>query len=396
MVLGASRTGKSNLLQNQLMRWVQQQSGHVIVNDVKSTLYDELHAWCEDQGYRTRRWNPKQSGGVSYNPLEDVEDPDQLLEFAQGLMGEPDASSAGQFFAQSGVDVFVAVHEHLKAVLDEPPTIPDIYRFVSKRETDQIIEELSASDQELVRDGARELQDMQKNNRMEGSIMQTFRVHLKPLMMPTTQQSLTSGFSFESMLGSDAALTVLFVQFDQTMQESTKGLMTSFMTHSFNYWKAHPNRPPILQLFDEVGTMKPIPQLGSKMNTVGDHRLPTWLYFQEIGQLEKYQSGDDSVRGACDTEIFFRVDDPESGQYVQDRLDSISFRVMTRSEQPSPGGGIRSSRSEQRATESIITAGEAQAIPTQRAVLMKEGRAAWAYPQPYYERYRSFYEEDQS
>jgi len=95
------------------------------------------------------------------------------------------------------------------------------------------------------------------------------------------------------------------------------------------------SRPPVLLLFDEIGTVPVVPGLIAKLNTIRSRNLPTWTYWQSLEQMQRYgakaDEGANLILGACDYQMVFRLNDNASAKWMSDRIGVTDVTVTSES-----------------------------------------------------------------
>ena len=164
------------------------------------------------------------------------------------------------------------------------------------------------------------------------------------------------------------------------------------------YLIVHTDRPPVLQLFDEIGNAMPVPGLIQKLNTLRSRQLPTWLYWQSLEQMQKYgikaDEGANIILGACDYQMVFRLNDNASASWMSTRLGEVD-RVVD-STYISWGDDLLPTRTQRPSLEREpkIFPHELMELDDAEAICCYRKQAWRGHATPYFERWPELYEAD--
>lgn len=280
-----------------------------------------------------------------YNPIDDLEGPEAIGEIAAALA--PATTAEDAIFNESARDFLDALISHLRAINKRVSLVDVRQMFADADRYQDLLPELRASPDADAREIAAGLMTTAANERLLGSIFATMRANLRFLRYPNIRASLeASDFSLRDF--SSERPTALFLQFEEHHRETNARLLAAMVAHLMRYLISHDQRPPVLLLLDEIGTVPPIPGLVEKLNTIRSRNLPTWTYWQNIEQMQRYgakvDEGPNLILGACDFQMVFRLNDNASAEWMSRRIGVVD--VITRA--TSFGGG-------QQATSSVTT-----------------------------------------
>ena len=214
-------------------------------------------------------------------------------------------------------------------------TLPAVRSLLeSANDPAALLGQLSNSPDKAVRGIARGLSMTGANERLMGSIIATFRSNLRFLRYPNISESVsTSDFSLKD-LTTDRPVA-LFLQFEEAHRDTTKDLMSAMVAHLMRYLIIHTDRSPVLLLLDEIGNAPAVPGLIQKLNTIRSRKLPTWLYWQSLEQMQRYGAkageGANIILGACDLQMVFRLNDNASAEWVSQRIGTVDRLIKSRS-----------------------------------------------------------------
>jgi type IV secretion system protein VirD4 len=385
VVIGPPGTGKTAFLVSQLLTWAEQRRSFVCL-DLKPEIYGLTSHRLEAAGYTLLTYNPTSRTGQRYNPLDDAAGPEGLGELAAALIGPGD--EAHRALAQIARELLDAIAGHLRATLGMA-TLPLVREFLAAADSpDDLFRQLLASPDGDVRDIAASLQLAGRNERLLGSVFANFRASLRFLRFPAIRDSLEcSDFSLRDLCTDQPV--GLFLQFEEQHRETTAHLLAAMVSHVMRYLIAHHERPPVLLLWDEIGTAPALPALVQKLNTIRSRNLPTWLYWQSLEQMQPYgaqrDEGPNLILGACDLQMVFRLNDNASAQWMSERLGVVDRLVERRG--VTSGGRSAVTDSPDLVQEPVIFPHELAQLASGEMVCTYRGRSWRGRGVPYFERW---------
>jgi len=150
------------------------------------------------------------------------------------------------------------------------------------------------------------------------------------------------------------------------------------IAHLFNYFIEDVERQPVLLMLDEIGNVPRIPGLVAKLNTIRSRKLPTWMYWQGIQQMQKYgkqaNEGPNAIMAACDFQMAFRLNDNDSARWFSERIGTVDRQVTT-----DTGHQVKE--------EQILKVADLQALPFGESVAIYRGKVWRNKATPYFERW---------
>lgn len=334
-VIGPPGTGKTAFLVAQLLDW--SKSGRsFVVNDIKPEIYGIVRERLEAEGYKLLTFNPTAQCGDRYNLLDDLESLEAVGELASALVPSDEAENT--VFNESARDLLDALICHLRAA-EGRASLPMMRDFVTQFGSHkELLKELAVSPSQDARELANSLRMVANNERLIGSIFATFSANLRFLRFPAIREALAeSDFTLADLLGGRVGL---FLQFEESQQQTTARLFSVFMGHIMRYLIEHTNREPVLLLLDEIGNVPKVSGLVQKLNTIRSRELPTWLYWQSREQMQSYGQkageGANIITGACDLQAVFRLNDNATAEWFSDKIGSVDRLVEAISATRSP------------------------------------------------------------
>lgn len=383
-VVGPPGTGKTVFLISQLYEWCK--SGQpFIVLDVKPEIHnlvkDQLTRW----GYTLRVFNPTGHTGQCYNPLDDIDSLEGIGELAAALIPTLDPKNA--VFSDMARDLLDALINQLRD--QGQADLKSIRAYLGKFPNHKaLIQSLIQSNNANVRQIASGLRMVAESDRLLGSIFASFQSNLRFLNYVGDTLS-RSDFSLKEFCQGQPV--GLFLQAEEKHQLSIAQLTSALIGHFLRYFITHTDRPPVLLLLDEIGNVPPIVSLAQKLNTIRSRNLPTWMYWQSLAQMQAYGEnpgqGQSLILGACDAQLFFRLNDNDSAQYLSDKIGRIDRVVEAMGlnlshETPLPSFKVEQSLKE----EPAIYPHELQQLKQHEIVVCYRGLSFRAQATPYHQK----------
>ena len=384
VVIGPPGTGKTAFLVSQLLRWADSGRPFVCL-DIKPEIEGITQAALADKGYKLYRFNPTANTGERYNPLADLEGPEAVTELAGALI--PSEDPRNKVFSESARDFLDALITHLQ--VDGTPTLPRLRALLAEADSwRELLQVLLKSPDPDARELANGLAMLSSSERLLGSIFAAFRSNLRFLRLPTIRQSLdASDFSLADLTSGEPV--GLFLQFEEQHRETTARLLAAMVGHIMRYLITHKERPPVLLLLDEIGNAPIVSGLIEKLNTIRSRHLPTWMYWQSLEQMQKYgdkaNEGPNTILGACDFQMVFRLNDNTSAEWMSKRIGVVDRLVE--SDSVTYGQTESVTQSQSLVLEPTIFPHELQALKFGEAICVYRGLAWRGEATPYYELY---------
>ncbi len=207
------------------------------------------------------------------------------------------------------------------------------------------------------------------NESLLGSIFATFHSNLRFLRFlryPAIRASLADSDFSLSELGAPGQPVALFLQFEEQHRETTARLMAFMVGHVMRYLITQTDRPPVLLLLDEIGSAPKIPGLAEKLNTIRSRQMPLWMYWQSIEQMQKYGrtggEGPNTILGACDVQMVFRLNDNASADWMSTRIGVTDREVRATGITTGTGLAPGSTHSRSLVQEPVVFPHELQAL----------------------------------
>ena len=386
VIIGPPGTGKTAFLVSQLLQWAESGRPFVVL-DIKPEIYGIVETALAGKGYKLYRFNPTADAGERYNPLADLEGPEAVTELAGALI--PSEDPRNTVFSESARDFLDALITHLR--VNGTPSLPRIRALLAELDGwRELLQMLLKSPDPDARELANALAMLANNERLLGSIFAAFRSNLRFLRVPTIRASLeNSDFSLADLTTGQPV--GLFLQFEEQHRETTARLLAAMVGHIMRYLITHKERPPILLLLDEIGNAPTVSGLIEKLNTIRSRHLPTWMYWQSLEQMQKYgekaNEGPNTILGACDFQMVFRLNDNTSAEWMSKRIGVVDRLVE--SESVTYGSAHSMTRAQNLVLEPKVFPHELQALKTSETICVYRGLAWRGEATPYYELYPS-------
>jgi len=387
VVIGPPGTGKTAFLVTQLLQWAN--SGRpFICLDIKPEIYEIVQRKLKRQGYTLYQYSPTLPGKHKYNPLDDIDSPESISELAAALITSESSSDA--VFNETARDFMAAMLLHLDAIGEA--SLPKMQTLLNDSESySNLLSTLANSPSAKSRALANALALTASNERLLGSIFATFRANTRFLFWDSISTSLEkSDFTLKELCNGKPV--GLFLQFAEQHAETTGRLQSMIVGHIMRYLISHTDRPAVLQLFDEIGNAPQIIGLTQKLNTIRSRNLPTWLYWQSVEQMQKYgkksDEGVNTILGACDFQMVFRLNDNATAEWMSKRIGTVDRQIDNVSE--THGEEISMSYSFSLVEEPKVYPHEFQQLKTSAAICVYRGVAWRNYAVPYFVKYKEY------
>lgn len=396
VVIGPPGTGKTAYMVTQLLDWAER-GGSFVCLDIKPELHTILRERLEARGFRVLVFNPTAPKN-RYNLLDDLAGLTAVGELAASLV--PSEEGDTQAFAEGARDVIDGIVSYLRAE-GRPVSLPAMRAFLAEFANEkELVRTLAESSDPNVREIAFALSRSGQNARFMGSVFATLRANLRFLRYDDIRASIrTSDFSLRVFL--DDRPVALFLQFEERYQETTRLLLTAMVSHLFRFFIEHTERAPVLLALDEIGNAPRIPGLVEKLNTIRSRKLPTWLYWQGLQQMQKYgrhtDEGPNAILAACDFHMAFRLNDNDTAAWFSERIGTVDRHVTSYSYDPGDGfiEGLLSEHSRGPVTtentslveEPIMKVADLQSLAVGEGIAIYRGRAWRNRATPYFERW---------
>ena len=235
------------------------------------------------------------------------------------------------------------------------------------------------------------------NESLLGSIFATFHSNLRFLRFlryPAIRASLADSDFSLSELGAPGQPVALFLQFEEQHRETTARLMAFMVGHVMRYLITQTDRPPVLLLLDEIGSAPKIPGLAEKLNTIRSRQMPLWMYWQSIEQMQKYGrtggEGPNTILGACDVQMVFRLNDNASADWMSTRIGVTDREVRATGITTGTGLAPGSTHSRSLVQEPVVFPHELQALAANEVICVYRGHTWRGQALPYFERWPEY------
>lgn len=379
LILGVSGTGKTSYLVCQIIDWMSSGKSFV-ASDVKPEIWAILHAGgaFKHFDYDVTIFNPMTDTSHRYNMFEDMLDDDDIDELAQIFI--PHQKGDAESFN-------VVARRLLKAFLlqtkqqNGKTSLAAVRQYMSKLDTNEIIEELTDSDNETVRFIGGDLRRSAGNERFMSSCFTALSSALQFLDNSKIRGSISeSDFSMREQL--QKPRQAIFLQFDQQSFDKTAPLYSALVAHVLRLLQIeYQQRDDVLVLLDEIINAAPIPNITKKLNVMRSSKMPTMLYLQTLrGFDELYgERSSEMFMSSCNYKVCYRVNDNLTAQNFSEQIGKTN--VINRSAhhgQQASGNVMQDveSSSETITREYILEPAELLQLERGDAVVIYEGKSA--------------------
>lgn len=385
-IIGPPGTGKTSFLISQIYDWIESGKSLVCL-DIKPEIYDITRARLISKGYKCIVYNPT-SPIDCYDFLQDLDTPELIGEFASSLIPSEEAENA--VFNETARDLLDALINHVKSRKEAEtikPTLVDVYDFLAKYDNPTaLFNDLKHSKSRQTKEIINSLSIVSSNERLLGSIFATFNSQLRFLRYENIRKSLNGGFSLSELNRDKVAL---FLQFEETTSKTTGHLFSVFVSHLMSYLiNNHKKRNAVFCLLDEIGNAGLIHDLTGKLNTIRSRNMPTWMYWQNTEQMQKYGSKADEgvniILGACDFQMCFRLNDNNTAKWFSERVGTHLVENTSYNVTLDPDINLSKGNNRDLQREEIIYQHELQQLSDNEVLAIYKGIAWRGIARPYW------------
>lgn len=388
LVLGVSRSGKTNYLLAQLISWMRSGKSFV-ASDVKPELWGILkgNGVFEYYGYEDVVFNPTDPLSQKYNMFEDLgADADtELVELIEILIPSDDA------FSDSARRILRAVMLHLRAVNDSVSLL-QARNYIDKYiDVEDMMDELLESPSDIAVSNAKAIKRSSGGDRFIAAATNALSSALQFLDNKTIAKNIdSSDFSLRERL--QQPRQAIFLQFDKQCQQTTRELFGATLSHTLRLLEVeYSDREDVFVALDELINAAPIPNLTKKLNVIGSSKMPLFMYVQALdGLTEVY--GDQAanlIMSSCTLKVCYRVNDFNTAQTFSNMIGNINVKSWSVTETPRVNEAGRSykdtSTTESIGRHALVEPAELQKLEKNQAIVLYQGKSARMFMPVYYE-----------
>lgn len=388
LVLGVSRSGKTNYLLAQLISWMRSGKSFV-ASDVKPELWGILkwNGVFEYYGYEDVVFNPTDPLSQKYNMFDDlgVDADTEIIELIEIFIPSDDA------FSDSARRILRAVMLHLRAV-NGSVSLLQARNYIDKYiDVEDMMDELLDSPSDIAVSNAKAVKRSGGNERFIASAVNALSSALQFLDNTTIADNIdSSDFSLRERL--QQPRQAIFLQFDKQYQQTTRELFGATLSHTLRLLEVeYANRDDVFVALDELINAAPIPNLTKKLNVIGSSKMPLFMYVQALdGLTEVY--GDQAanlIMSSCTLKVCYRVNDFETARTFSNMIGNINVKSWSVTEAHRVNEAGRShndtSTTEGISRQALVEPAELQKLETNQAIVLYQGRSAKMMMPTYYE-----------
>ena len=388
LVLGVSRSGKTNYLLAQLISWMRSGKSFV-ASDVKPELWGilKVNGVFERYGYEDVVFNPTDPLSQKYNMFNDlgVDADTEIVELIEIFIPSDDV------FSDLARRILRAVMLHLRTV-NGSVSLLQARNYIDKYiDVEDMMDELLESPSDIAISNAKAVKRSGGNERFTASAVNALSSALQFLDNTTIAANIdSSDFSLRERL--QQPRQAIFLQFDKQYQQTTRELFGATLSHTLRLLEVeYANRDDVFVALDELINAAPIPNLTKKLNVIGSSKMPLFMYVQSLdGLTEVY--GDQAanlIMSSCTLKVCYRVNDFDTAQTFSNMIGEINVKSWSVTETPRVNEAGRSykdtSRTESIGRKALIEPAALQGLETNQAIILYQGRSAKMIMPTYYE-----------
>lgn len=388
LVVGPSRSGKGLNLVSNLLSW----EGSAIVLDIKKELYETTAPFRAGALSNNIRVLDPSGRGHRYDPFAELGYSEQSMKRAVNLILETDKARDPIFARRAASAVYAGL---LGAQIEGAPALAYL-REATAEGPQAYVEQLSAlGDSEIRRSlvdflggPPEELEPRDyRNDRFLSSAWSTITAQLSEVFSDGILK-MTGGNDFYAadLVQSPQTLYLMFEESEldytsKIFQVMMLALTTGLIRNSDADRNAE--NTPMLVALDEAGRT-PIPRLDDMVSTVAGRGVTTWIYVQDLSQLEAAYGREQAqtIRAGCHTQIYYRPIEQTTAEQISrmcGQMTVIDRKVNTNT------GTIGYSESVGQKPRELISADELRREMPDEGVIVfasrkppiKAGRANW-------------------
>jgi len=388
LVLGVTRSGKTNYLLAQLISWMRSGKSFV-ATDVKPEIWGILkhNNVFEYYGYDDVVFNPTDPLSQKYNMFDDlgVDADTEIIELIEILIPAKDA------FSDSARRILRAVMLHLRAINDSVSLLQARKYIDEFTDIEEMMGELLTSPSDITVSNAKAVKRSASNERFIGSAINALSSALQFLDNKNIANNIDrSDFSLRELL--QQPKKAIFLQFDKSYIDSTRELFGATLSHTLRLLEmGHTNREDVFVALDELINAAPIPNLTQKLNVIASAKMPLFMYVQALDGLTRVY-GDQAanlIMSSCTLKICYRVNDLNTAQIFSDMIGNTNVRSWSTTQTPRVNESGRSynekSRTETITRSALVEPADLQKLDDNQAIVIYQGRPAKMMMPTHYE-----------
>lgn len=374
VVVGGAGDGKSRFF---IKPNILQMNASYIITDPSGEMINSVGRVLVDHGYKLKIFNiSDMAHSNTYNPLHYIRDEAGVNMAISCLIENTTQGEAGgdnQFFRDAEKLLYSACIFYLKDFCKDEnmKNFAGVMSLINasnvnendaeaKSDLDKLFEKLPNNS--LARKFYRAFK--QAAGKTLKSIIISCVTRLQPFMTPqVVNLTSTDELELEKMGDEKTALFIITPQAEQTYSFLASMLYTQLFETL--YFKGEQQlamggseqmKIPIRCMMDEFANIGTVPKFPSKLATMRKYNISAAVVLQDISQIESmYQEDWKNLVGNCSSMLFLGSSEPNTLQYISDRLGKKTVRIKSVSDSKSKGG---SSDSYQYTSREVMTADE--------------------------------------
>jgi type IV secretion system protein VirD4 len=347
--------GKSHgQLISSLLSW----PGSAIVLDIKGEAFRHSAGWRQSQGHRIIRFAPFEQDSAMWNPFDHINDgcgPEPIaanhparqenVEYVAELGIVPNPNSKEPYWDNSSKSRLEGMILHVAtadlALVEEDRkdlsrvrerTMGEVRRLLllDGASQKQLIGNMASSNEDLVREAASTMNQMQPAREQSASVQTVLLEHTKIWGYRRIKNvTARSTFSFRELRGSTPTTIYLLIppKYVRKYRSLLRILIGCCMRELEDSWEQNDKKNPVLFLLDEFPQLAYMQPIEDALLYIRSYGVKFWFFVQDMSQLRcHYEMTWQQFVANCATRMFFGVSDIETAKVVSEMTGQATVR----------------------------------------------------------------------
>lgn len=313
-VLGETGIGKTNTFKVLFEQQTFDNNTPVVVFDYK----DDYFEFFTEQGYDVLRVTPvRENTNVTWNVFDEIVEEDDIKEIAQGITEGLDIEVDVDFWDDAGSLLLEAIMTFLfrqaMAETGQPPTNKDLVHYLQSNEPEGIYQDLKKHTDLNMPAGSID----PEAKRLGLSVIATMAVDVQRTFFGAFAEA--GSFTIREYV-TDPDGKILLFDLPRKRQASTKPVYQFLVDWAATHALMTDNQS--IFLLDEFATVPRLAMIEDLVNRGRSYNTQVMLGVQSLTQVaDTYGSSKaNSILSGCTQQILMGTNDPESAEYVQEKI----------------------------------------------------------------------------